>query len=78
MRFLLAGGALGAVLAFLLFRKRDVVRGVLDQTPLDRGRVSNLEDLTKDELYARAQKADIPGRSDMTKDELIKALRSAS
>lgn len=78
MRFLLAGGALGAVLAFLLFRKRDAVRGVLDQTPLDRGRVSNLEDLTKDELYARAQKAHIPGRSDMTKDELIKALRSAS
>jgi hypothetical protein len=78
MRFLFAGGALGAVLAFLLFRKRETVRGVLDQTPLDRGRVSNLEDLTKDELYARAQKADIPGRSDMTKDELIKALRSAS
>jgi len=34
--------------------------------------------MTKDELYERAQKADIPGRSDMTKNELIKALRSAS
>jgi hypothetical protein len=77
MKFLLVGGALGAVLAFLLVRKRDAVRGMLDQTPLNRGRVSNLEDLTKDELYTRAQKADIPGRSEMTKDELIKALRSA-
>ena len=78
MKFLFVGGALGAVLAFLLVRKRDAVRGMLDQTPLNRGRVSNLEDLTKDELYARAQKADIPGRSEMTKDELINALRSAS
>lgn len=33
------------------------------------------EDRTKDELYAQAQKVGIPGRSDMTKDELIRALR---
>jgi len=33
------------------------------------------EDWTKDELYDRAQELDIEGRSDMTKDELIKALR---
>jgi hypothetical protein len=37
-----------------------------------------LEDLTKDELYDRAKAADIPGRSDMSKDELIRALRSGS
>ena len=77
MRFLLVGGALGAVLAFLL-RNHDAVRGMLDQTPLYRARASNLEDMTKDELYERAQKADIPGRSEMTKAELIKALRSTS
>jgi hypothetical protein len=77
MRFLFLGGALGVVFAFLL-RNRDAVRGMLDQTPLNRGRASNLEDMTKDELYERAQKADIPGRSEMTKSELIKALRSAS
>jgi hypothetical protein len=77
MRFLVVGGALGAVLAFLL-RKRDAVVGMLDQSPLNRARGANLEDMTKDELYERAQKADIPGRSDMTKDDLIKALRSAS
>ena len=77
MRFLVLGGALGLVVAFLL-RNRDAVRGMLDQTPLNRGRASNLEDMTKDQLYERAQKADIPGRSEMTKGELIEALRSAS
>jgi hypothetical protein len=35
----------------------------------------SLDDLTKDELYQRAQEADIPGRSEMTKDELVAALR---
>jgi hypothetical protein len=77
MRFLLVGGALGAVLAFLL-RKHDAVRGMLDQTPLHQARASNLEDMTKDELYERARKSHIPGRSEMTKAELIKALRSTS
>ena len=33
------------------------------------------EEWTKDELYDRAQELDIDGRSDMTKDELIEALR---
>jgi len=37
-----------------------------------------LDDLTKDELYERAQKADIPGRSEMNKDELVRALRSTA
>jgi hypothetical protein len=81
MRFLVLGGALGLVVAFLLRnrnRNRDAVRGMLDQTPLNRGRASNLEDMTKDQLYERAQKADNPGRSEMTKGELIEALRSAS
>ena len=32
---------------------------------------------TKDELYARAQELDIPGRSGMTKPQLIRAIRSA-
>ncbi len=34
------------------------------------------EEWTKDELYERAQELDIEGRSDMTKSELIDALRS--
>lgn len=33
---------------------------------------------SKDHLYAQAQKLDITGRSDMTKDELIDALRKAN
>jgi hypothetical protein len=41
-------------------------------------RPSSLENLSKDELYARAQEADIPGRSDMSKDQLIAALRARS
>lgn len=32
--------------------------------------------LTKDELYKMAQVAELPGRSDMTKDQLVDALRS--
>jgi hypothetical protein len=40
------------------------------------GRASSLEDLSRDELYARAQEAEIPGRSDMSKDELVEALRA--
>ena len=35
------------------------------------------EDWSKDELYERAQELDIDGRSDMTKDELIDALRDS-
>jgi hypothetical protein len=34
------------------------------------------EELTREELYARARAAGIPGRSKMSRDELIEALRS--
>ena len=76
MRFLVLGGALGLVVAFLL-RNRDAVRGMLDQTPLNKVRAQNLEEMTKDELYERAQRADIQGRSDMTKDELYERAQKA-
>ena len=36
-----------------------------------------LEDRTKDQLYARAQELEIEGRSQMTKDQLIEAIRAA-
>lgn len=39
-------------------------------------RTQSLEDMTKDELYARAQAAEIPGRSEMSKDQLVAALRA--
>lgn len=42
------------------------------------GSPSTLDALTKEELYARAQEAEIPGRSEMSKDELVAALRAKS
>ena len=40
------------------------------------GKQPPYEEWTKDELYDRAQELEVDGRSDMTKDELIDALRS--
>src|SRR5215210_2416306 len=40
-------------------------------------RQNGLAKLSKDELYKRAKKADIPGRADMSKEELIEALEAA-
>jgi hypothetical protein len=37
----------------------------------------NLESKSKEELYDLARKADIPGRSDMSKEQLVEALRAA-
>jgi len=37
-----------------------------------------LAELSKDELYERAKKADIPGRAKMSKDELVDALERAA
>lgn len=39
------------------------------------GKSSPYEEWTKDDLYDRAREIGIDGRSDMTKDELIEALR---
>jgi DNA end-binding protein Ku len=37
-----------------------------------------LEELSKDDLYERAKELDIKGRADMSKDELLEALRAAA
>lgn len=42
------------------------------------GAGGDLEALSKDELYDRAKKADIKGRADMSKEELIEALQAAA
>ena len=48
-----------------------------DQSPSQKGgKAKPYEEWTKDELYNRAQELEIEGRSDMTKDELIDALRN--
>lgn len=44
----------------------------------DSGHPGRLEDMTKEQLYERAQEADIPGRSDMSKEQLVEALRARS
>jgi hypothetical protein len=40
------------------------------------GKASNYESRSKDELYQKAKEVGIEGRSDMSKDELIDALRN--
>lgn len=40
------------------------------------GKSSSYEDRSKDELYEKAKEVGIEGRSDMSKDELIRALRN--
>lgn len=40
------------------------------------GTSAKYEDWTKDDLYAKAKEVDIQGRSDMSKSELIDALRN--
>ena len=48
-----------------------------DMSPSEKGGSQPpYEEWTKEELYDRAQELEIDGRSDMTKDELIEALRS--
>ncbi|HEU4425112.1 MAG TPA: hemerythrin domain-containing protein [Pilimelia sp.] len=40
------------------------------------GRSADTEQMTRDELYEKAKEADIPGRSQMNKDELAKAVQN--
>ena len=47
-----------------------------DMHPSEKGgRSPSYDEWTRDELYERAQELDVEGRSNMTKDELIAALR---
>jgi DNA end-binding protein Ku len=41
------------------------------------GRDGELDELSKDELYELAKEADIPGRADMSKQQLVQALKAA-
>ena len=86
MRLLIFGAILGTALAWLYRRQlagigesgvetltqaaspaRERVEELTDRRPL--------EELTKEELYERAKQADIPRRSEMSKEQLIAALR---
>ena len=48
--------------------------GTPSPTPTTSGTTTQLLDLTKEELYAKAKEAEIRGRSDMTKQQLAEAL----
>jgi uncharacterized membrane-anchored protein YhcB (DUF1043 family) len=67
----LIGPIIGVVVGYLIARRTELLNPIRAL----RSRKVELEGLTKDQLYERAQKAEIPGRSDMTKEQLIKALR---
>jgi len=45
-----------------------------EQAPVS-GQPDDLDEATRDELYEKAKEAEIPGRSQMTKDDLREALR---
>ncbi len=48
-----------------------------DMSPSEKGgKAPPYEEWTKEDLYQRAQEIDIDGRSGMSKDQLIKALRN--
>jgi hypothetical protein len=85
LRKLFVFGGLAAIVAVPGLRERvmailgkamDHRRPVVEFGNEKLGRRS-LEGLTKEELYARAQEAEIPGRSEMSKEELISALRAS-
>jgi hypothetical protein len=83
MRSLLGGGVIGMALGgmaltVMLLRRRGASGRVASQIAPPHGRREDLEDLAKEELYERARQANVTGRSKMTKDGLIKALRATS
>jgi len=49
--------------------------GGSDRAPKRQAQERNREDMSRDELYAQAKEAGIAGRSNMTREELARALR---
>ena len=90
LKTLLLGFGVGTAIAFWAGRRQGVAGpvqrrvGTSEPTPPAAPSPTRAEDeaeldrLTRAELYERAQKASIPGRSAMSKDQLIAALRNVS
>jgi hypothetical protein len=75
----LIGTALGgSVLGLIVLRRRRASDRVASQIAPPNRRRKELEGLTKEELYERARRARISGRSKMSKADLIKALRATT
>ena len=72
-RFLIGAAAAAALSALAAYFRRPLLQligSVRERSPF------GLSNLTKDELYRKAQEAEIPGRSEMSKAELIRALQN--
>ena len=67
----------GDIIDLMDVLKRSLQGGEAEARTPKRSGGSGLSELTKAELYERAQEKDISGRSSMTKDELVAALKSA-
>ena len=78
MRALALGLALGALASWLFSRRVGRSRAAETGTarPAAADGADDLERMMRPELYRRAQAAGIPGRSEMTKAQLIAALRA--
>jgi DNA end-binding protein Ku len=63
--------------ADLMAALRASVEAARREQPSRRSMNGDLASKSKDELYELAKKADIPGRSDMSKEQLVDALRAA-
>jgi DNA end-binding protein Ku len=72
MRFLV-GLVIGAVIGYVVAGRREL----LTLVDYRRRAGSKDQDLTREQLYERAQAADIPGRSTMNKEELREAVEEA-
>jgi hypothetical protein len=79
----MGGGVIGTAVAaislgVILVRRRGLSGRGVSQIARPARRQEALEELTKQELYERARKANVADRSKMSKDGLIKALRATS
>ncbi len=57
---------------------RESAARLRDRVRRNKDTLKDLESMSRDELYAQAQEMEIDGRSEMSKDELAKAVRTAS
>ena len=67
------GLLIGALIGYLASRRREL-RSLVNRR---RAAKHEIQDLTREQLYERAQAAEIPGRSTMNKDELREAVEEA-
>lgn len=70
----MVGLLLGLAIGYLLVTRRELITTVTRHSASR----TELDSLSRDELYKRAQAEDLPGRSNMSKEELQEALGGRS